>query len=1341
MPDLTRDGRLWFRQGCPVLALLALLVLPAHARPVPEVRRSVFWEPYEQDAQTTGLFHFDGEQPASADKILNLDEPDGGPGRLLEEPGATTGIAAGERTVANAAPMGPTLSLRGACAEAAAVGRFGGGLRLHGRDGMALGTLPGGPRTVEFWVRPEALPAEAATLVAVSSGGGVLTEIAVRLQRDGALVVKWAGAARTVPGAALKVGQWTHLALAWDGAKQAEFRLDGQAMAFPKPLPVAGTEKLTQFALGNGFDGKSGFRGVVDELRVSRELRAFYPWGLHWVDRTGTLDRPEGQPFFRDPRDLLLRLDFDRTLKPTVAPAGMAFAELGPEELGDRLAPERWKRHFTDGVRRESVRLRRGGLEVKYEGTGFALPERGTVAFWVRPLNWNDEVRWNPFAGWPMKHVPLFHMLQGEKSVKAVLALSLVQTPDNDKVRYPIGFHPGRWVHLACAWDGKRNDWFVDGKPWPHWGSLSWTRGDWDASKPLTLVFDRDHSACAIDDFRVYSRPLAPSEVRNLALLHDRREEPKPLPPIEMTMGYNGVIGYVDVALVALHRDYAKAATAHVTVSARGAPPLASHTFDLAKEPAPRGRIETRPLEFGDYEVKAEARDAAGKPLFAASATFQREPPPWWKTRVGVSDKVMPGWTPVRAKDRTLSVILRDIRFSDAGLPASVVSAGDEVLAGPVTLTATVGGKEVPVAPVPGAFRAETKGEVRADFSGRSEGGGIAVDVKGYLEFDGMMWFQVTLSGGAKPEALQMRIPYTEDASRLIHWWSGAHGFRNPRVVHIGAMPPGEGVVFSSLDKARVQLHGNMRGSFIPYVMLTGDRRGMAWFGENDRGWTYSTTTPAVLIQRQGKTVTLVLNIVTEPATLTEPRTFEFGLHPIPVKKLEPGWRMTPGWGVFPDSFCGFNLKGPASTQFYRHPENLDWEMAKRRYDGKDGSQGAWTFDVAGFRRTYGRDPKPRETSVPGLYHTLAYVAGEFPGHTREWGEAFGSQRYAPELIDYFAWIWSEWAKRGLAKGIYFDECWNYPVDSWPSPVTYKRPDGTVQPGFQFRQFREQMKRIRRVFHDHGLAPHLCAHTTHTYFIPYHSFFDTILDGEDFYQEDPNEKRDFMDSWRPDRLRFNNPDKWGLISTWLGWCSGGNKRWGRFPTLAWQNRRAYTAALMVHDIVWTIGMGGQHEVDQAWLRESKLCLDSDVRFVGYWDPATPAAHQHPDLYVSVWKRPGWCAVALASWAANRLQAQVKLDVQAMGFGNVAPEGVTVRDADTTLLSYFDDVTRLKKPGLPNDIDMTKKATDLDGLSLEAPPTVQERKEADPDGKFEWKDGVLRCPVRRHDFRLFEFRSK
>ena len=589
-------------------------------------------------------------------------------------------------------------------------------------------------------------------------------------------------------------------------------------------------------------------------------------------------------------------------------------------------------------------------------------------------------------------------------------------------------------------------------------GAWSWKRTAVRGRRLLTLRFGRGQSACALDDFRSDRRPLAPAEVANLAAMFDSRQEMQPLPAVEMEVHYNGLLGRVDVRLFPLLAEYAKARSALVTVDAArcgGGRPAGSALRPERRHPRPR-----RDSAVGVHRVRREGRGPRRRrqPLGTSSVAFERRQPPWWHNRIGTSDKVMPDWTPVTVQGRTASVVLRDIHFSDAGLPQRIVSAGEDILAGPIGLSASSGGKPLALEPVPGAFQAELRGEVRADFHGRSAGPDLAADVDGYVEFDGMTVVPRSRCGPRRAGRASISscsaIPYEEESSRLMHWWSGNDVVSQPACpCTSGPRRTGQGAVFRSTDKTQVELFPGMRGSFMPYMMLTGDRRGMAWFAENDRGWTQSTETPAVLLQRNDKGVCLVLNVISERIELTGPRTIEFGLHPIPVKRLESGWRMTPNWGVLPDSFCGFNLKGPRATQFFRHPDNMDWETAARRFRGELGGQSAAGRDAAfarSFHRQYGRDPRPREELPAGLYYDLWRIDG-FPDHTREWGELWGPRRYAPDMIDYCVWIWDQWLEHGLAKGIYFDDCYNDPLASELASVTYTLPDGRTQPGFQWR--------------------------------------------------------------------------------------------------------------------------------------------------------------------------------------------------------------------------------------------------------------------------------------------------
>jgi hypothetical protein len=202
---------------------------------------------------------------------------------------------------------------------------------------------------------------------------------------------------------------------------------------------------------------------------------------------------------------------------------------------------------------------------------------------------------------------------------------------------------------------------------------------------------------------------------------------------------------------------------------------------------------------------------------------------------------------------------------------------------------------------------------------------------------------------------------------------------------------------------------------------------------------------------------------------------------------------------------------------------------------------------------------------------------------------------------------------------------------------------------------------------------------------------------------------------------------------------------GSMPTWKFRQERAYAGALMVHDLGWlnrenyAAALGGTW---REWTRPNMLMRPENV-FVPYWAPEPVAPNAPSDLYVSAWKRDGWCSVTLVNWSTNRVEAELQLDLQAMGFGRAAPDEVSARDVDSRLLTYFDDdVTLIEKPETVQ-VDMMGEAGDdpLEDLTLEEPPTLEERRTADPDGEFEWKDGILRCPVRRHDFRLFEFEGR
>jgi hypothetical protein len=572
----------------------------------------------------------------------------------------------------------------------------------------------------------------------------------------------------------------------------------------------------------------------------------------------------------------------------------------------------------------------------------------------------------------------------------------------------------------------------------------------------------------------------------------------------------------------------------------------------------------------------------------------------------------------------------------------------------------------------------------------------------------------------------------------------------------------------------------------MPYILLTGMKRGMAWFAVNDKGWTQSKEVPALSVVREGDVVALLLNVISSEVVLRTPLTFEFGLHPVPVKKLDPNWRMWPGWGVQPD--FGGTFRGGASAWNSMLPEKEDWEAVARLWEeGKD--DGARRLKerqaefLKGFRARHGRDPEPSERPETAIYTCLP-DPGPPPAHTQEWEQEWYERHRHPYrdrliltrgFLDFASWCWGQWFAHGLVKGIYVDGSNLLPQWGSRGPYAYALPDGHDQPGYQFLGVREYMKRMRQASWDSGVVPHICCHMTNQHFIPQLSFVDVMLDGEDKYSS-PGKPTDFLDHWAPDRMRLNHIGKWGIVPKWLGWHVETPRKDGSLAAWEYRQDRAWIANLALHDIQWQFG--GPYSEGAA---SAFGLTEPDTVFVPYWDlgglarvtKVTPAPQKAPKakpgeaaketplrgpggtdpVYISAWKRPGKCLVLLVNWSEERLEAEVAFDRERLGLGTAAAGDVVAEDVDTGLIPPpAVDFLTLETPKMTGKEALSgtdREEEDADGEAVEEEfkekdetnLTPAEQRAKHPDAQFSWQDGVLRCPIRRHDFRLFEFRCK
>ena len=1402
--------------------------------------RSAYWDAYPVDGVTLLLFHLDELTPREDRRTLGDDGQAGDD--LLDAPGGDIVSSRGRNEVRGAnrgAGMGSVGRLQGAC-ELVPKAKFRGGVRVRGRDGVLVchGADWNVGRTLEFWIKLGRLPKLHATLAHLKTTQNNAYSLSLRVRADGALCAAWHGEPSPRSDAKLAVGQWHHLAMLWtyaNGTLHVSLLLNGQPI-LRHSVPYnwsrhCSVRRDAVLSVGNDAGGRSGAHALIDEVRLSGVLRKYYQPDLAWVRPGAEPEAFGGPPHFRDDDDLVFYLPFDESVEPERVADGTAVSCAVRPDLGDEA------RYYAPGVSGKGLLLGHGGLGPVYDGEGNLDPRAGTVACWVRPVAWDNYTRDNRFDGMYPSFVDLFHVFghypQGgapERWRREVPLFRLVLLQNMlEFVHDAVDFQPGRWLHLAASWEKEKLKYFVDGRPWPHQGSFALVTCDNDywmwgkpgrpagtawthKSCPQTIRFrrlvrplwhpywhPRPHDPhTVIDEFRVYRRALSPVEVANLAALHDPRKSLRKLPAAEITVQYNGVLGYVDVEAHSLVPAYRDLKTVAFTVADRRAlAPLATTTLTIDAQERAKARLRTRPLGFATYDVTAAFKDGDGKIGAQASTSFTRVKPPWWKTKAGLSDKVMPDWEPVRVEGSTVSVVLRDIHFGASGFPQKIVSVGEDILARPVSLELSSKGQRLPLKPSSPSVRVVSAQETDAECRGGLAGQGLAVDVESCIEFDGMMWFAVTLiprkGARATIDSLVVRIPFRSHNAELVHWWSGreATGEDESNFTagqqFLGAVPPSEGIVFRSNDADTVLLDRRQRGSFIPYLLLTGMERGLAWFATNDKGWTQSMDVPAVSVVREGEVVTLVLNVISSEIQLAASRKIEFGLHPAPVKKLHPNWRMWPGWGVRAD--FGGTFRGGPSAWDRMYPPNEDWELPNRLWEeaedpGVKRMKDREADSLRAFRERYGRDPKPREHVVTGIYTCLPNP-GTVPAHTREWEEEWLHRYeypYRPRpimtkgFLDFASWCWDQWFKHGLVKGIYVDGS-NVRAE-WRDTgrYAYTLPDGHVQPGYQWLGVREYLKRMRQASWDNGVVPHICCHMTNQIYIPQLSFVDVMLDGEAKYSH-PGKPTDFLDHWPPDRMRVHHIDKWGVIPKWLGWHVQTPRKDGTLAAWEYRQNRAWIANLALHDIQWKFG--GPY--DEGAAIEFGL-RQPDTVYVPYWDrkglvedvrvkrvptktreddDGDAAPEQKPPvgpagtdpIYISAWKRPGKCLVLLVNWSDERLEAEVKLSREAMGLGQGSSDQLRVRDVDTYLIPPATiDYLTLETPDSTGKEVLLKSEDPTDDFDEEAIEeefkedeedalTPEQRRSRHPDAQYAWQNGILRCPVRRHDFRLFVFGLK
>ncbi len=316
----------------------------------------------------------------------------------------------------------------------------------------------------------------------------------------------------------------------------------------------------------------------------------------------------------------------------------------------------------------------------------------------------------------------------------------------------------------------------------------------------------------------------------------------------------------------ALLTTRAKAARIRLTLRDAAGRSFAQTDARLDDRGQATARMDIRHVPAGRYKLHIAALDPAGQVLHEDDVDDVIIPkrPEWMGNREGITDKVLPPWTPLKVSGCSVMPWGRKYTWGALPFPEQVETRGAAILAGPMRLVATINGRQQAWLGGPPTVTKRTP--ARVEFTTRAEGQDASVRGRLWCEYDGCVrcdWQIVGKSPSAKLERLVFEIPLKAQYAKLYYFYPG----RWRSAFNAGAVPP-EGMTLG----------------YKPYVWLGDEWRGLAWFCPSDQAFRVADRSRMVEVRRDGERVVLRVCMVEQPVSLERPFSTTFGFEATPIR-------------------------------------------------------------------------------------------------------------------------------------------------------------------------------------------------------------------------------------------------------------------------------------------------------------------------------------------------------------------------------------------------------------------------------------------------------------------------
>ncbi len=655
---------------------------------------------------------------------------------------------------------------------------------------------------------------------------------------------------------------------------------------------------------------------------------------------------------------------------------------------------------------------------------------------------------------------------------------------------------------------------------------------------------------------------------------------------------------------------------------------------ELAKmppAPATQPVPVTTPLTL---TVEVAVKDKDGKVLKTQTqdVLLKRYKAAWQKGDVGVTDKVIPPWTPVTFAQDTVGVWNRKMKLDGLGQLKKIDNGGvDQILS--MRLVAVKDGKEVEIQA--SSLSVVKQVENQLNLQGQGHGAGLALTARTQAEFDGFVLINMTIApeaADANVDKLYLEVVMPE--SEATHYCTTAGGWS---AVH-DVTPPH----WTSQTTAS----GMLIGDFVPYIWLTNSDRAFLWFADSDKGWITDPDKklPTQEIIRQDGKVTLRVHFIEIPSQIKTPHTIQYGYQTFPSRPLPQGWR---------SMICG--------------PSAANFPSARNTYTWFAGDWAVlWPYYCSPFPFNYVKSKEefsrfPAETNhrpmVGSIAHSIGrysdYAGAQFPEYVVDWAptpgvQSSGNVTSCAGANNFRLFSYQRWVRDSGFRGLYVDENYlNLEENSLTGNAYYRPEDGKFQRAYSYLGLRDYFKRMKVMFHQNNVpTPNLWQHITSG--AAYNAWFgDIFFEGENVEPTDLN--FDYIEVLPAGRMR--------AIGSAV--CAGGAM------TMMCQSQRhatiyepkhthQFVGWVMAHDI-----LPEQVHFFNMMAQEARL-YEANVEFLPYWKTG-PLSTKTPDCIVSAHKAGKRTLVWVVNVARKDQQVSVAVDFAKLGLD---PAKTIAIDAET-----------------------------------------------------------------------------